>query len=279
MKKLTIGFSAAAGLVTMMGLAPASAQLPTLQSKDGLGYFINVETKDSVFGINSLGKGLLRPIGKKGPVGTSLGIPVEFTVEETFSDGKVVARGILPEGLASAQPATDKPVNVSFHGKVKGDAGFEVFVNEVRGEISLGGRIVDATAAKNPTKFSIRFKFPDVYTYDKDGGDRQAQKKFEDKTKDDRMQVTWTDGKRVKVSTTDKVDATSKEINGPGISELEVQFSTYLDKKFHFAASPNSVITLVNTPNEALHRGFTLIWTADVAKDPEGKARITFSVK
>ena len=279
MKKLTIGFSAAAGLVTMMGLAPASAQLPTLQSKDGLGYFINVETKDSVFGINSLGKGLLRPIGKKGPVGTSLGIPVEFTVEETFSDGKVVVRGILPEGLASAQPATDKPVNVSFHGKVKGDAGFEVFVNEVRGEISLGGRIVDATAAKNPTKFSIRFKFPDVYSYDKDGGDRQAQKKFEDKTKDDRMQVTWTDGKRVKVSTTDKVDATSKEINGPGISELEVQFSTYLDKKFHFAASPNSVITLVNTPNEALHRGFTLIWTADVAKDPEGKARITFSVK
>ncbi len=278
MKKLTSGFWAAAGLM-VMGLAPASAQLPSLKSKDGLGYFINVETRESLFGINSLGKGLIRPIGKKGPVGMSLGIPVEFTVEETYPDGKIVERGILPESLASAQPATDKPVNVSFHGKAKGEAGFEVFVDEARGVISLGGRMVNTTAAKNPTKFSIRFKFPDVYSYDKDGGDRQAQKKFEGKTKDDRMQVTWTDGKRVKISTTDKVDVTSKEINGPGISELEVQFSTYLDRKFHFTASPNSVISLVNKPNEALHRGFTLIWTADVAKDPEGKARISFSIK
>lgn len=263
----------------MMGLAPASAQLPSLNTKEGLGHFVYVETKDSVFGITAQGKASIKPIGKKGPVGTSLTIPVEFTVEETYADGKIVTRTIAPESLASAQPATDKPVNVSFHGKVKGEAGFEVFVNEAHGEISLGGKIVDATAAKNPVKFSIRFQFPDVYSYDKDGGDRQAQKKFEGKTDDDRMQVTWSDGKRVKVSTTDKVDATSKEINGPGISELEVQFSTYLDHKFHFTASPNSVISLVNTPNEALHRGFTLIWTADVAKDPESKARINFSVK
>jgi hypothetical protein len=44
-------------------------------------------------------------------------------------------------------------------------------------------------------------------------------------------------------------------------------------------ASENSSITLENKPPAALVEGFSMTWTADVAKDPEGKARLSFGMK
>src|SRR5690349_309249 len=97
------------------------AELPTLNEKDWLGYFVGVDGRKAVFGILTKGTGLLRPIGSKGPVGNTLGIPIRVTVEEIKPDGKAALREIDPMSLQSEQKPTLKPVDVIYKGKVKGD--------------------------------------------------------------------------------------------------------------------------------------------------------------
>ncbi len=271
----------AAGLLGLAGVSTVSADLPGLEEKEWLGYFVGFQNKKFQFGITSQGKGTIKVIGKKGePLAQKLSIPVEFLVEEIRPDGKISVKAIKPETLESAQPATHKPQQIAIRGKVTGEASFEVFVNEDRGVISLGGRLLDpGTLTKNPVRFSIRLKFPDAYPYDSATGDRKEEKELKEKTKNDRLQLNWTDGTRVKPPTDKAVDAGSKEINGPGIAAMQIEFSSYAEKKFEFTASENSSMMLSSTRSAPLSEGFILTWMADPAKDPEGKARLSFEVK
>jgi hypothetical protein len=269
----------AVGMMGVVGILPVHAALPTMTEKQWLGYFVGVENRAFQFGFTSEGKAMIKP-GKKGAwVSSKLTIPVTFKVLETMPDGKVVSRQIQPESLESAQPATDKPQNVVIKGKVTGDAGFEIFINEERGGISLGGRLLEPGILKNPLRFAIELKIPDVYVDAKKNGDKKAGKAFEEKTKNDRLQLVWTDKKRVKQSLTEAVDAGSAEINGPGIAGVQLELGAYHGRKIEVMASENSSITLENKPPAALVEGFSMTWTADVAKDPEGKARLSFGMK
>jgi hypothetical protein len=269
----------AVGMMGVVGILPVRAALPTMTEKQWLGYFVGVENRAFQFGFTSEGKAMIKP-GKKGAwVSSKLTIPVTFKVLETMPDGKVVSRQIQPESLESAQPATDKPQNVVIKGKVTGDAGFEIFINEERGGISLGGRLLEPGILKNPLRFAIELKIPDVYVDAKKNGDKKAGKAFEEKTKNDRLQLVWTDKKRVKQSLTEAVDAGSAEINGPGIAGVQLELGAYHGRKIEVMASENSSITLENKPPAALVEGFSMTWTADVAKDPEGKARLSFGMK
>lgn len=263
------------------GMMSARAQLPSLNDDGFLGYFVGFENKRYQFGITAQGRSTLKVIGKKGePLTDKLTVAVEFLVEEILPEGKTYVRFIVPTSLESAQPATDKPKNIVFRGKVKGDAAFEVSMNEDRGVVSLGGRLLDpGTLTKNPLRFSIRMKFPDAYPYEKKGGDKKQQKAFEEKSKGDRLQLMWTDGKKVKQATSISVDAGSNDLNGPGIAAAEIEFSSYQENKIQVTASENSVMKLSNSPAGALQEGFFLTWIADPAKDPEGKARLSLEVK
>ena len=271
----------AVGYLGLTGISPVSAELPGLEEKDWLGYFVGFQNKKFQFAITSQGKAAIKVIGKKGePLAKKLTIPVEFLVEEIRPDGKASVRNLMPETLESAQPATLKPQQIVIRGKVTGEASFEVFVNEDRGVISMGGRLLDpGTLTKNPLRFSIRLKFPDAYPSAKAAGDKKEEKELKKKLKNDRLQLSWTDGTRVRQPTDKAVDAGSKEINGPGIAAMQVEFSSYDEKKFEFTASPSSTMTLAGGPAAPLHQGFTLTWLADAAKDPEGKARLSFEVK
>lgn len=271
----------AVGCLGLTGISPVSAELPGLEEKDWLGYFVGFQNKKFQFAITSQGKAAIKVIGKKGePLAKKLTIPVEFLVEEIRPDGKASVKNLMPETLESAQPATLKPQQIVIRGKVTGEASFEVFVNEDRGVISLGGRLLDpGTLTKNPLRFSIRLKFPDAYPSAKAAGDKKEEKELKKKLKNDRLQLSWTDGTRVRQPTDKAVDAGSKEINGPGIAAMQVEFSSYDEKKFEFTASPSSTMTLAGGPAAPLHQGFTLTWLADAAKDPEGKARLSFEVK
>jgi hypothetical protein len=164
-------------------------------------------------------------------------------------------------------------------GKVTGSASFEIFVNEERGGISLGGRLLEPGTSKNPLRFVIDLKIPDVYTDAKKGGDKKAAKANEEKSKNDRLQLIWTDKKAVKQSLTQKIDASSKEISGPGIAAVQIELDAYHGKKIEVTASENSSIALENKPPASLIEGFSIIWTADSTKDPEGKARLIFGMK
>ncbi len=269
-----------AAWVALSGMT-VSAELPGLPEMPWVGHFVGYQNKKLQFGITAQGKATLKLIGKKGdPLTKLLSISVEFLVEEIMPDGSSKVRELRPETLESAQAATERPQNLVFHGKVKGDAGFEVTVSEDRGIVSLGGRLLDSgTLKKNPLRFSIRLKIPDAYPYQKASGDKKVIKAFEEKTKSDRLQLTWTDGKRVKPPTDKPVDAGSKDFNGPGIAAAQIEFSSYQEKRLEISASPNSIITLSSARPAPLREGFFLTWVADPAKDPEARAHLSFEVR
>ena len=63
-----------------------------------------------------------------------------------------------------------------------------------------------------------------------------------------------------------RVEAASKELNGPGIAAAEIEIAAYKGKKFLFIASENSAMTLWNSKVEPLHEGFTINWHAGCRK-------------
>ena len=269
-----------AGLVVVAEISPVSAELPAMQEKEWLGYFVGFANKKYQFGLTAQGKATIRLTGKDdGMISQKLVIPVDFIVEEIAPDGKVTVKYAQPESLESAQPATNKPQDVTIKGKVTGGATFEMYIDEDRGVMAFGGRVLDPGTLKNPLRFSIRVKIPDVYADANKGIDKKEQKAFEEKAKSDRVQLSWTDGKRVKQDADKAVDANSKELNGPGIAAAQITLSPYLGKKLEFVSSANSAMNLVGEKAAPLHSGFSLVWIADQAKDPGGKARLSFEVK
>ena len=271
----------AAALISISGALPVAAELPIMEDKDWLGYFIGVKTNDFRFGVAPDAKTTIKVTNKKGDtLSSKLTINLVFQIKQTQPDGKVVALKALPETIESPDTPTTKPKKTVIRGKVKGDAQFEVTIDEARGGILLGGRLLDpGTLPKDSLRFSIEVRIPNPYEDIKTGPDKKAIKAFEEKIKDDRVQLTYTDKKRSKLSTTESVDAGSKEINGAGITAAEVEFSPYLGKKFEFTASPNSMLTLSSKQPGPLQDGFIMNWEADATKDPQGAARLSIVIK
>jgi hypothetical protein len=275
-----LGIIAVSGFL-VGGILPLTAELPGLGEKKWLGHFIGFETKKFEYGFTVMGKSSIKVIGAKGlPLSPKRAIQVDFAVEETSATGKTSIKAILPASLESTQPAGNQPKNVVIRGKVKGDVSYEVTIHENHGLISVGGRLLDqGEGVKNPLRFVIRMTVPDAYPYVKKSRDSKQEKAFQDKTKNDQVVLIRPDGKRTKLETDRVIDTTTKEFNGSEITAVEVQFSPYDHKKLHCGASLNSSLTLSNKRALPLQRGFTLIWVADLAKDPEGKARLNFQVK
>lgn len=279
----------AVGLLGVAGIFPVSAQLPSLTEKEVLGYFLVADSKSFEFRIAADGKTTIKVIDSKGnAVKNDLVIPVLFTVEETMPDGKTISRKVSPESLESAQPATTKPKNVTIKGKATGEIGFEVFVSEERGSIILGGQLLNPAELKNPTRFSIEVRIPSALPEAKTGGDddkddkkddKKAAKEREEKTKDDRLQLVWTDGKKTRITGDKAVEGSSKEVTGPGISAALIEFGAFKERKIVVTAAPNSSMKLSNAGSRPLPEGFSLFWSADPAKDPQGKARLAIEVK
>ena len=252
-----------------------------MQETGWLGFFTGVETNDFKFGLGSDGKTIIKINEKKGDsLATKLTVNLDFQVEQTLPDGKVIMLKILPETLESPNTPTTEPKNTVIRGKVKGDAQFEVTVDEARGGILLGGRLLDpGTLPKDSLRFIIAAKIPNAYVDVKTGSDKKAIKAFEERIKEDFVQLTYADKKRVKLSTAENIDAGSKDTNGAGITAVGIGFSTYKGKEMDFTASPNSVLTLSGKQPGPLQDGFTITWAADAAKDPKGAARLSIEVR
>lgn len=277
-RKVTSG-AVTAGLLVLAGIGSARAELPTMNERAWLGHFLGFETKKYRFGMTDQGKAMIQVLDKQGkPLAKRLDISVDFLVEEFFPDGKITARTIRPTSLESPHPASNNIDNAVIRGTATGDARFEIFLNEERGVLSLGGRMLDPGSLKNPTRFSIQLRFPEVYP-SSEFDDKRKTRAFESKLRGDRLQLTWTDNKRVRQSIGDKIDASSAEVNGPGIAAVQIDFSTHEGNRFEIATVGNSAIRLSNNGAAPLHTGFNLNWTADPEKDPEGKARLVIEVR
>ncbi len=261
-------------------LPSATAELPILNEKPWLGHFAVAATRRMHFTVSGVGQMKLAPLNKNGvPVGSGSTIVIRFGIEETTPDGKIHTKKFIPGSLESTDQATDQLEKAVIRGKMTGDAAFELTLERDRDVVSIGGRITDpGKLTKNPIRLVISARIPNVYVTDKKT-ERKEKKVFEKKIKDDRIELKWTDGTRHKEALEDTVDVTSKDINGPGIAELEVDISKYNEKKLYFSATENSAITLWNQAPAPLYEGFWIKWHPDAAKDPEGKSRFRFIVK
>lgn len=271
------------GFLWSAGVIPVSAQLPSLTDKNQLGYFIAADRRSFQFRMESNGRAILNVLDSKGqPLDKDYAISVNFNVEETFPDGKTVTREFVPDSLQSAQEATMKPKDLTITGKVTGDTEFEIFVTEDRGAIILGGRLLNPAGLKNPTRFVIEFGIPNALPKSKkkeEEDEKKAAKEKEDTMKGDKVQLLWTDGKKVRITSDQQVEGASKEVSGSGITTAVIEFGAYQDRKITVTASPNSSMQISNKAKQSLSQGFSLTWAADQAKDPQNKARVAIEVR
>ena len=264
------------GLAVLSVTSPLHAELPSLSETEWINYFVGFQNRKIRFGITGKGRGSLQIIGKKGqPLSKRLAMPVDFLVEETRPDGTKALLPFLPTTLESSKPAFNEIKDLTFRGKVKGDAEAEIFLTEEHGALSFGARILSSGTVKNPLRCVIVVKMPSAYASTTKTGDKKAEKAFADKIKNDRVIVTTADGKRVKYKTD---EALTKPMEDP-LSAVESEFDSYEGHKVLFVASPNSALKVTVPPANPLNHGFQIQWTPDPAKDPDGKARLRVEVK
>lgn len=251
----------------------AHAQLPTLPEKPWLGHFVGHECRDYRFGIKETGVMGIEVFSSKG---AAMGFDktVIFAVEIVENDGATkTIRRPLSDSFTSANPATNKPEKVTLKGKVGGNAEFELVIEFDDEQMKFGARITNPGTLKNPT-LQIRSRFQKIYH-------RTPEDKLEELTKKDRIDIVTIDKKREKLSAFDPVDLASEKISGKGLSNLRVEMKAYEGKRFEYAIEGPGRIVLGNPGDVAtapMH-GFSVIWQADAAKDPEGKARFVMDMK
>jgi hypothetical protein len=170
----------------------------------------------------------------------------------------------------------------------RGGAAFEATIEGARGIFSIGGRATDpGTAMKNPLRFHVLMRIPYFYGgVEKDSPEKL--KEFEATIKNDYVETKSIEGKRHKESFTTPVNAGSTEITGPGIATAEIGLSLFQARKLLMTASENSSMKFANAnqaPTETgtrarpLYEGIVITWTADPAKDPQGRARLAIQIK
>jgi hypothetical protein len=289
----------AAMLPFIQGVQPASAELPMME-KPWLGYFAVAEERAFDFLFEAQQGGISVMVRNKG--GGQIGmypITLQFLAQETLPDGSVRELLIKPDTLESADPPTAKFKKTVFRSKLTdqatGQPTLEVTLEIASGTVLANARITDKGAFdKNPLRPVIRGAFRPFYINERVQNEKAQKeeldkkqikelekqiKEFEKLIGEDSVTLKHLDGKRVKLGCADKTDPNSKEVNGTGSSSAEVEIGTYQNRKIEFLAAPNSSLTLGYTAPLPLHNGFYLQWSADPAKDPEGKAKLAIRVK
>lgn len=280
MKSKTLQAGLLAGMISMVASVPASAELPSLENSKvwAVFYYSGVQTKGADFGLDTAGKIDLIPIGKNRERMTSQNfVPVLYQIEDTKADGKKVLIKLDPDSMTSTTPASDKPVPIVIKGKTaEGDATYELNFEPARGNLLVGGRIVEKGTLVNP-RFIITATLPKEINKK---GDTADDKAYEKKVAEDKLEVKLLDGKKQKVEGLETADLASAEFAGTGLSQVEFFIDSIGGREFSFLASPNSKLTAVNKGGGApFWEGLVLTWEADTAKDPQGKARLAIGVK
>lgn len=279
---LNLSLLASVTLATL-GSLPATAQLPSLNEQPWLGHHTAFSSNKFRFGVTSDGKIKLTPmLGKDKPIGIKMEIEIEVLIESTNPNGRSIARKIIPATLASPQAPNADFEKTTITGKVTGDASFELTLEQKRDVISIGGRITDPGKLTGPLNFSIRCDIPDPYYSAKQRADkdkRKAENAFERTIKGDRISLTLADKSRKKLKLDDKIGNSNPDLDKPGITEAEVEISSYKGRKFIFSTTPETPMKLWNPAQRPLHEGFSILWSPDPAKNPDGKARLSIDVK
>jgi hypothetical protein len=274
----------AAMLLLFQGLQPASA-IPMLENP-WLGYFAVAKENKFIFSVTVAGEFGLVILTKDGGE-IPLPIAVQFLATETLPDGSVRDLPMKLDTLESTDPPTAKLKKTVLRGKLTdqatGQPTLEITLEATSGSILANARIIDKGAFdKNPLRPVIRTIFLPVYANEngqKETWDKKQLKEFEKWIGKDAITLKQLNGGRVKLQCVAPVDTKSKEVSGSGITSAEVEISAYQNRKIELQAAPNSSLSLVNASLAPLHSGFWFQWSADAAKDPDGKAKLAIMIK
>lgn len=277
MKSKTLKIGLFAGLAGLSCITAATAQLEGLDDpRSGWNsfYFAGYQTKGAHIGFDTDGEIDIIPIGKnRERMNTNYFIPLKYEIRDVAADGKVTVKKIDVDSLTSDSKPTAKPDRILVKGKTEeGDATFELYYEISRGNVLVGGRIVEKGSLANP-KFAITIVMPKVY--ERPGDDEKAFKK---RIEDDYFEVKLLEGKKAKVKADSEFDITSPEFTGTGLSEVEFVINELGAREFTLTASPGSKITAANRAGRPFYDGLNFTWEADATADP-AKARLAIAVK
>lgn len=280
-------------LLATVSTQPVEAELPSLQDQPWLGYYAVHANKNYEFKVAAAdGKLSLITLGEGAPILGNLLVFINFGIEETQPDGKVVSSSVQGNSFETTDPASDKLSKCILRGKTAGGASVELTIEQSRGIVFIGSRVLEPGTHTHPLRTTATVVFPNINppakppvnneALDERDAKRAAKKQAkdaEDKLKNDGVDLKWSDGNRQKLTFEKVLDAGSKEINGPGIAAAEIKIAAYGKRKFFFTAAPNSAMKLSNAKPASLSEGFSLQWSPDPTKDQDGKARLAIEVK
>ncbi|MEY3898139.1 MAG: hypothetical protein RLZZ214_3660 [Verrucomicrobiota bacterium] len=287
-------FLTGACLFAAIAVEAPSAELPMLHDKQWMGYYAVHASKSYHFKIPAAdGKVVLAPISANDErISGSLDVVIGFGIIETLPDGKTTLRPIRVDTLESNDPATDKLSKSTLRAKTAADASLEITIEQARGVVFVGTRVLDPGTLKNPLRGFVTAVFPvtmpgaeavkqqeNLDERDAKRAAKKAAKEAEEKLKENVVDLKWTDGKRKRLTFAEVVDAGSQEFNGPGIAAAEIISAPYKGRRIFLTAAANSAMKLSNIKPASLSEGYSIQWSPDPAKDKDGKARLALEVK
>ncbi len=275
--------------VTLPFIQPVTAELPMLEAP-WLGYFAVAQERDFQFLFSSKGGLNLMALDHQGaPIQQSIGL--QFLGLKTLPDGSIKELPMALDTFESSDPPTAKLKKTIFSfklvdqatGQTTGQPTMEGTIEIVSGTVLANARVIDKGASNtSPIQPVIRTIFTAFYVNEnihKETWNKKQTKEFEKRIGADSVTLKHLDQKQVKLVCADRTDPKSKEVNGVGSSLAEVEISFYQKRRIEILAAPNSSLTLCNAGPAPLHNGFWFQWSADAAKDPDGKAKLAIRIK
>lgn len=253
---------------------PAMAALPTLQERPWLGHFFGIESRDFIFKVDQEGAGRLTLIDdKKKEFGHAMDIQVNIVMEEVQPGGKVTARKVRVDSLATDDEPGSEGAAVKFTGQTTGEAKFEVTMSATKNEIALGIRLLEPGTLKNPQPV-IRVNLPNVYQ--SVSAAKKDERTFERRIKGDRLQVVALDGEKSKIPTGEPLDASKLETSKGGLKEVDVELDGFRGRELRFSGEGKGKIMLWNSSTQPLNKGFGVNWLpdSDAAEDALLRIRV-----
>ena len=257
-------------------LIPAQAELPGLNEKPWLGYFVGIKDRKFQFGVTSKGEAILYPLKRDGSVQSLFNpIKINYEILETMPDGKVVSKRVKEESLSSEQPATEDPKQpMKLTGKVTGDAAFELVITSERNGFSISGKITDNGTLTNPLRFAVSVAFDPHKNAVKET--ESAQEKFEKELKREEIKLTLTNRDREKVEFLEKVNLAQKFPEGFTSAELDTE--GYNGVEFALEAVGKSKIVFEDKGEQEVWKGIPFQWSVNPDGDP-AQAKLIITAK
>lgn len=248
-------------------------ELPQLSEKPWLGWFAGYEGKKFNFGVGDDGRGALIPLGKGSePVSSAIWIRIHPVIVEEKPDGRAFSRKVIEDSWEPLSESSNEAETMAYRATVEGGAIYEVHFDIDGDEISCGGRIIEkGELSENSIKLVIRVKVPDYFKYerDKDG--------FEKKFKRDEIGLLMVGKGKKKFDVFEPVD--KEKVNDDAIRSARIEYDGFKGPRLDLESVDPGSFRFWNAQVQPLSEGFSLEWSADPTKDPDGKARFTLTFK